>query len=120
MATRHSLTHHAGTAFVDVDGFKAAFKAQALSLFGSGYTWLVVDTSAEPATLRVVNTPNQDRVPSSLVPVLTLDLWEHAYYPNYENRRAEFVDEWWRIVDWGVVDRRYRTAVQLDASKTEL
>jgi len=89
--------------------FREQFTKAALGVFGSGWAWLVVrpDTS-----LAIVATPNQDSpLMQGLVPVLGCDVWEHAYYLRYQNRRGDYVDAWWHVVDWDEVDRRYRAAV---------
>lgn len=90
-------------AFESVDAFKAAFKDSALKRFGSGWAWLVLDGQA----LKIVSTPNQD-VPISdgLKVLLGIDVWEHAYYLNYQNRRADYIDAFWNVVDWKVVESR--------------
>lgn len=83
--------------FSSVDSFKKAFTDSALKVFGSGWVWLVKDGE----TLSIVATPNQDTPWSQgKIPVLALDLWEHAYYLKYQNRRAEYVENWWHIVNW--------------------
>ena len=90
-------------AFESFDAFKAAFKDSALKRFGSGWAWLVLDGQA----LKIVSTPNQD-VPISdgLKVLLGIDVWEHAYYLNYQNRRADYIDAFWNVVDWEIVESR--------------
>ncbi|MCS6835021.1 MAG: superoxide dismutase [Anaerolineae bacterium] len=90
-------------AFGSFDAFKAEFKKAALGRFGSGWAWLVVSEGK----LEIMSTPNQD---SPLMaeyghktPILGLDVWEHAYYLNYQNRRADYVDAWWNVVNWAKV-----------------
>jgi Fe-Mn family superoxide dismutase len=88
-------------AFDSVDNFKKEFSTSATSLFGSGWTWLVkVDH-----TIKIMNLPNQDN-PFTLgyTPLLALDVWEHAYYLKYQNRRAEYVDNFWHVVNWHQVN----------------
>ncbi|MDN5351991.1 MAG: superoxide dismutase, Fe-Mn family [Clostridiales bacterium] len=91
-------------AFGSFDAFKTAFKDAALKRFGSGWAWLVVDDGK----LKIVSTPNQDNPISDGQKVLLgLDVWEHAYYLNYQNRRADYIDAFWNVVNWKVVEERY-------------
>jgi Fe-Mn family superoxide dismutase len=88
-------------AFGSFESFKEKFTAAAMGQFGSGWVWLVLkkDTS-----LAVYNLPNQDSpLSSGDTPVLGLDVWEHAYYLKYQNRRAEYVTNWWNVVSWAKV-----------------
>lgn len=90
-------------AFGSVEEFKAAFKDAALKRFGSGWSWLVYSEGK----LKIVSTPNQDApLSEGHVELLGLDVWEHAYYLNYQNRRADYVDAFWHVVDWSVVEER--------------
>ncbi len=91
-------------AFVTFAGFKAEFEKAAMGRFGSGWAWLVKKGSG----LAIVSTANQDNPMSDgLAPLLGLDVWEHAYYLKYQNRRAEYVGNWWNVVNWAEVARRY-------------
>lgn len=82
--------------FGGVDEFKEKFNGLAGTLFGSGWTWLVKTPEGE---LEVYNLPNQDSpLSKSHTPILTLDVWEHAYYLKYQNRRPEYIDAWWNVV----------------------
>lgn len=92
--------------------FQAAFKSAAMSRFGSGWTWLCVDPEGN---LMVTSTANQDN-PAMFgqIPLLGLDVWEHAYYLNYQNRRGDYVDAWWDVVDWSYVASNY-SMVQIGA-----
>lgn len=81
--------------------FQTAFKNAAMSRFGSGWAWLVVEPDGQ---LNVVSTANQDNpVMAGQMPLLGLDVWEHAYYLSYQNRRGDYVDAWWSVVDWDYV-----------------
>lgn len=94
-------------AFGSVEDFKAAFKDAALKRFGSGWSWLVLSDGK----LKIVSTPNQDApLSEGHVELLGLDVWEHAYYLNYQNRRADYVDAFWHVVDWSVVEKRLEKA----------
>jgi Fe-Mn family superoxide dismutase len=74
--------------------------------FGSGWTWLVVDN----ASLAITSTPNQDTpISEGKTPILGIDVWEHAYYLKYENRRPEYLAAWWNVVNWSEVARRFET-----------
>jgi Fe-Mn family superoxide dismutase len=96
--------------FGDFDGFKEDFKEKALGRFGSGWAWLTVD---EVGKLQITSTANQDSpLLQSLKPVLGLDVWEHAYYLNYQNKRGDYVDAWWNVVDWDKVNGFYQEALK--------
>jgi Fe-Mn family superoxide dismutase len=85
--------------------FKAEFEKAANGRFGSGWAWLVKRTDGG---LAVVSTANQDNPMSEgMTPLMGLDVWEHAYYLKYQNRRAEYVTNWWNVVNWVEVGRRY-------------
>lgn len=89
--------------------FKADFSAAALTRFGSGWAWLTVD---ENNKLEISSTPNQDNpLMDGKIPVMGLDVWEHAYYLNYQNRRAEYVEKWWNVVNWEKVNSNYLAAI---------
>lgn len=89
----------------DFSGFKAEFTKAATGLFGSGWAWLGADTAGK---LSIIVTPNQETPwAGGLCPVLALDIWEHAYYLNYQNRRPEYIEAWWNVVNWDEVNRRY-------------
>lgn len=100
--------------FGGLDALKEQFNAAALSRFGSGWAWLVVRADK---TLAVTSTPNQDNpLMTGLVdvpgrPVLGLDVWEHAYYLKYQNRRADYVAAFWNVLNWTVAGEKYKVAV---------
>jgi Fe-Mn family superoxide dismutase len=92
--------------FGDLSSFKELFSSTAATLFGSGWAWLVVDDSG---TLKVVSTANQDSpLTDGLKPILALDVWEHAYYLKYQNRRADYITAWWNVVNWQEVAKLYQ------------
>ncbi len=93
--------------FNDFAGFQAKLKEAALGRFGSGWAWLVL----ADGKLQVINTLNQDSpYMNRQVPLLGIDVWEHAYYLKYQNKRADYVDAWWNVVNWNAVGERYAGA----------
>ena len=95
-------------AFGSFDAFKQKLSAAAAGQFGSGWGWLVVDGSG---ALHVVATANQDSpLSQGLTPILGVDVWEHAYYLHYQNRRPDYLEAWWNVVNWSVVAERYAAA----------
>jgi Fe-Mn family superoxide dismutase len=100
-------------AFGSFDGFKEKFAAAAATRFGSGWAWLGVGADG---TLCVCSTPNQDNplmkgvVECGCTPILGLDVWEHAYYLNYQNRRPDYIEAWWNVVNWSAVAERFASA----------
>jgi len=91
--------------FGSFDKFKDEFSNAAATRFGSGWAWLVLDNYGH---LSILSTPNQDNpITYSLKPVLGLDVWEHAYYLKYQNKRPEYIQAWWNIVNWEAVTKRY-------------
>lgn len=91
------------------EAFKQAFTQAALSRFGSGWAWLVVDGSGK---LQVVSSANQDSpLQDGLVPILGLDVWEHAYYLKYQNKRPDYIAAFYKVIDWNEVARRYAEAL---------
>ncbi len=94
-------------AFGSFDSFKEEMKNAGVNRFGSGWAWLVVGDSG----LEVTSTPNQDTpVSEGKTPILGVDVWEHAYYLKYQNKRPDYIDAWWNVVDWDEVARRYEEA----------
>jgi Fe-Mn family superoxide dismutase len=94
--------------FGSFDAFKEELNKAGTGRFGSGWAWLTVDGSG---ALRVESTPNQDSpISEGRTPVLGVDVWEHAYYLKYQNRRPDYLAAWWNTVNWGEVGRRYQAA----------
>ena len=92
-------------AFGSFDAFKTALNDAGVKRFGSGWTWLVLDQSGK---LQVMSTANQDSpLTEGLYPVMGNDVWEHAYYLKYQNRRPEYLNAWWNVVNWNEIARRY-------------
>ncbi|SFV29448.1 superoxide dismutase, Fe-Mn family [Devosia crocina] len=96
-----------------MDEFKAEFEAAGAAQFGSGWVWLIVNDAGE---LEITTTPNQDNPLMDLAevqgtPVIGNDVWEHAYYLTYNNRRAEYLSSWWDVVNWDEVSSRYQAAL---------
>lgn len=99
-------------AFGNFDEFKTKFSAAAAGRFGSGWAWLVVDGSGK---LAITSTPNQDNPLMDVAevkgkPILGLDVWEHAYYLNYQNRRPDYIAAFWNVVNWSEVSARLAAA----------
>jgi Fe-Mn family superoxide dismutase len=93
-------------AFGSFDTFKEEFAKAALGRFGSGWAWLVVDKSGK---LAITSSANQDTpISDGQKPVLTVDVWEHAYYLKYQNRRADYIAAWWNVVNWDEVARLFK------------
>jgi Fe-Mn family superoxide dismutase len=97
------------SAFGTFDEFKTKFAAAATGRFGSGWAWLIVDSSGK---LQITSTPNQDNPLMDVAeakgkPVLGLDVWEHAYYLNYQNRRPDYITAFWNVVNWNEVGKRF-------------
>ena len=91
--------------FGGFEEFKKEFKKAALGRFGSGWAWLL---KKEDGGLEIVSTPNQDNpVSEGKNPLLGIDVWEHAYYLNYQNRRGDYIDAWFNVVDWKKVEENY-------------
>jgi len=100
------LANAINQAFGSFDQFKAAFNDAGTKRFGSGWAWLVLDQSGK---LSVISTANQDSpLMNGLYPVMGNDVWEHAYYLKYQNRRPDYLAAWWNVVNWDEVARRYQ------------
>jgi len=94
--------------FGSFDEFKTKFEAGGIGRFGSGWVWLVVDGGGK---LQILSTPNQDNpLTDGHTPILGNDVWEHAYYLNYQNRRPDYLKAWWNVVNWDVVAERFAKA----------
>ncbi len=93
--------------FGSLEEFKRKFSDAALGIFGSGWAWLVISDGR----LEIIGTKNQDSpLSSGKIPILAIDVWEHAYYLKYQNRRAEFVEAFWNIINWKKVNELYEAA----------
>ncbi len=96
-------------AFGSFSAFKEAFNKAAATRFGSGWAWLCLDADFKAV---VISTPNQDNpISQGLIPILGLDVWEHAYYLNYQNRRPDYIAAWWNVVNWKQVDKNYQSVL---------
>jgi len=100
------------SAFGSFDEFKTKFAAAATGRFGSGWAWLIVDGGGK---LQITSTPNQDNPLMDVAegrgtPVLGLDVWEHAYYLNYQNRRPDYITAFWNVVNWSEAAKRFASA----------
>jgi Fe-Mn family superoxide dismutase len=103
-----ALADAINAAFGSFDAFKEAFSKAAGTRFGSGWAWLYVDGDGN---LAVTSTPNQDTpLMDGHTPILGLDVWEHAYYLNYQNRRPDYIAAWWNVVDWDAVAENFAAA----------
>jgi Fe-Mn family superoxide dismutase len=95
-------------AFGDFNSFKEKFKAAGVGRFGSGWAWLIAE---KDGSVSITSTPNQDTpLMERKTPILGLDVWEHAYYLKYQNRRPDYIDAWWNVVNWDVVAQNYAAA----------
>jgi superoxide dismutase, Fe-Mn family len=100
-----ALANAIQSTFGSFDAFKAAFNDAGVKRFGSGWAWLVLDKSGK---LQVISTANQDSpLMDGLYPVMGNDVWEHAYYLKYQNRRPDYLNAWWNVVNWDEIARRY-------------
>jgi Fe-Mn family superoxide dismutase len=100
------------TDFGSLDALKEELQAQAASRFGSGWAFLV---AFGDGSLQVVNTPNQDTPlmnPNGGIPILGIDVWEHAYYLKYKNLRADYLKAIWHVLDWNEVEKRYQSVIE--------
>lgn len=94
--------------FGSFDAFKEQFESAGAGQFGSGWAWLVVDGNGD---LKITSTPNQDTpIMDGETPILGVDVWEHAYYLNYQNKRGDYLANWWNVVNWDAVSENYAEA----------
>ena len=101
------------SSFGSFEAFKTQFSDAGKNRFGSGWAWLVLD---EDKKLRISSTPNQDNPLMDVAelkgfPVLGLDVWEHAYYLRYQNKRPDYINNWWKVVNWNYTGERYQSAI---------
>jgi len=109
-----NLAQQIDQTFGGLEQFKDLFADTAMNTFGSGFVWLVATPTGE---LEIISTPNQDNPLMDIIategtPILALDVWEHAYYLSYQNKRPEYINAWWNVVDWQVVEDKYHQAVK--------
>lgn len=109
-----ALLKQINTDFGSLDGFKQKFNEAATGRFGSGWAWLILTPNGK---LAITSTPNQDNplmdvAETKGTPLLALDVWEHAYYLKYQNRRADYIKAFWDVVNWNTVNQRFNKATQ--------
>ncbi len=93
-----------------VEHFQEQFNTAAKGVFGSGWAWLVVDATGK---LAILSLPNQDSpLKQGVTPIMGLDVWEHAYYLQYQNRRPDYISAWWSVINWDQVEENYRAITQ--------
>ena len=103
-----ALAQAINATFGDVETFKQTFNAAGMTRFGSGWVWLVL---TQDGKLEITSTANQDSpLLEGNFPIMGNDVWEHAYYLKYQNKRAEYLNAWWNVVDWDEVSRRFEEA----------
>ncbi|MEJ2155279.1 MAG: superoxide dismutase [Desulfobacteraceae bacterium] len=109
VAFQGDVAHAIETTFGGFDKFKADFASAATLLFGSGWAWLVSDHGH----LEIMTTPNQESpLSAGKTPLVGIDVWEHAYYLKYQNRRPEYVEAFFQVINWDQVNEHYRTALK--------
>ena len=106
-APKGNLETALNTTFGSYEGFKEAFAKAAATRFGSGWAWLIKNNAGD---LEVVSTPNQDTPLTLGTPLLGLDVWEHAYYLNYQNRRPDYIQAFFSVVHWVLIEERFNKA----------
>jgi len=108
------LAEAINSTFGNLENFKAEMKKAGLGQFGSGWVWLLVKFSG---SLAIASTPNQDNPMMDIqsasrgFPILGIDVWEHAYYLAYQNKRADYLDSFWSVLDWSVIERKYEESL---------
>jgi len=113
-----ALAAQISSSFQSLENLQAQFNSAALKVFGSGWVWVVYTNSEEKEEewkLMITTTPNQDHpviYDPNAKPILALDVWEHAYYLKYQNKRAEYITQWWNVVNWEKVEELFDEAVQ--------
>lgn len=108
-----ALAQEINQTFGSFDNFKQQFNQAGASRFGSGWVWLVRDKQGK---LKITSTPNQDNpLIEGLYPIMGNDVWEHAYYLKYQNRRPEYLTNWWNVVNWGEVSNRSQQSLKQGA-----
>jgi superoxide dismutase, Fe-Mn family len=104
------LAEAIAASFESFDKFKTNIETAGLGRFGSGWAWLILNRTGK---LEILSTPNQDNpLMDGLKPILGVDVWEHAYYLKYQNRRADYLKAWWNVVDWNAVAQHFDAATQ--------
>lgn len=104
------IANEINNTYGNLENFKMEFGKAAMSRFGSGWAWLLLDKNKN---LTIVSTPNQDSpVAEGLVPLLALDVWEHAYYLMHQNRRADYINSFWNVVNWNQVEANYKKGLE--------
>jgi Fe-Mn family superoxide dismutase len=104
------------SSFGSLASFQESFGKAGLGRFGSGWVWLIIEpSSGAPGSgqvkLAIMDTPNQDSpLMDHKTPILGLDIWEHAYYLKYQNKRADYIKAWWNVVNWKEVEKRFHAA----------
>lgn len=109
------LTDAINQAFGSFNAFIKEFNAQAAGIFGSGWMWLVKDEKDRLSLVKGSNADNPIR--KNLMPVFVADVWEHAYYLDYQNKRADYLSELWKIVDWGILSDRFHNYKAVELKK---
>lgn len=95
--------------FGSIENFKAELSSSAINQFGSGYAWLILSNNQ----LEIISTPNQDTpIAPTVTPLLCIDVWEHAYYLQYQNRRPDYVENWFNLINWSYVGARYMSVAK--------